>query len=49
VIADFASQSGSLIWRKWVRPTWGFNLRGERYLNPTYSRSGVDASLFVEF
>ncbi len=49
VISDFSSRSGALIWRKWVSPTWGFNLRGERYLNPTYSRSGVDASLFVEF
>jgi YaiO family outer membrane protein len=49
VISDFSSRSGTLIWRKWVSPTWGFNLRGERYLNPTYSRSGVDASLFYDF
>jgi YaiO family outer membrane protein len=49
VISDFGSQSASLIWRKWLSPTWGFNLRGERYLNPTYNRTGVDASLFAEF
>ncbi len=49
VISDFSSRTGSLIWRKWVSPTWGFNLRGERYLNPTYSRWGVDGSLFFEF
>jgi YaiO family outer membrane protein len=49
VISDFSSRSGTLIWRKWVSPSWGFNVRGERYLNPSYSRSGVDASLFFEF
>ena len=49
VISDFTSRSGSVIWRKWLNPTWGLNLRGERYLNPTYSRSGVDVSLFFEY
>jgi YaiO family outer membrane protein len=49
VISDFPSRAGALIWRKWMGPTWGFNLRGEHYVNPTYSRTGVDASLFFEF
>ena len=49
VISDFSSSSGTLIWRKWLTSTWGINLRGERYLNPTYSRTGVDASVFFDF
>ena len=49
VLSEFNSRSGSLILRKWMSPAWGFNLRGERYLNPSYSRTGVDVSLFFEF
>jgi YaiO family outer membrane protein len=49
VISDFSSRVGSVVWRKWLSPNWGLNLRGERYLNPTYSRSGVDVALFLEY
>jgi YaiO family outer membrane protein len=48
-LVDFASSSTLLTWRQWIGKSWGTQLRGEHYQNPTYYRDGVEAGLFVDF
>lgn len=48
-ISDFFSRSSSLVWRKWLSPRVGFNLRAERYSNPFYRRNSVEVSTFQDF
>ncbi len=48
-LSDFSSQQVSLELRQWVRPDWGFNVRGERYHNPNYDRTGINFGVFKEF
>lgn len=49
VLSDFRSQQLSLELRQWVRSDWGFNVRGERYHNPNYDRTGINIGIFKEF
>ena len=45
----FNSHTFGLNWRQWVGQTWGFNVGGEYYKNPSYDRTGGTFSLFKEF
>ena len=48
-LVDFHSRSLGLQWRRWLAPSWGFMVRGERYRNPSYTRETVDLGLFGSF
>jgi YaiO family outer membrane protein len=48
-ITNFPSEEVSLTWRQWLEDDWGFNIRGEAYHNPYYSRFGVTSGVFKEF
>lgn len=48
-LSDFHSDIVSLDWRQWVRGTWGFDMLGEYYHNPSYSRTGITLGVFDEF
>jgi len=48
-ISDFSSRSSSLVYRKWLSPRIGFNLRAEHYSNPFYRRNSVEVSTFQDF
>ena len=49
LLVNFRSNVISGTWRKWLAPTYGFQLRAEAYHNPFYDRRGVEAALFKEF
>lgn len=48
-ISNFSSDVWTATWRKWLRTNQGFQLRAESYVNPSYRRQGIEASLFQEF
>lgn len=54
-LVDFNSQIVSLNWKQWVQKStadekgWGFDVTGEYYDNPTYSRTGLTFGVFKEF
>lgn len=49
LLVNFRSNVFSGTWRKWLAPTYGFQLRAEAYHNPYYNRRGLEAALFKEF
>jgi len=49
LLVNFRSNVISGTWRKWLAPTYGFQLRAEAYHNPYYNRRGLEAALFKEF
>jgi YaiO family outer membrane protein len=49
LLVNFRSNVLSGTWRKWLAPTYGFQLRAEAYHNPYYNRRGLEAALFKEF
>jgi YaiO family outer membrane protein len=49
LLVNFRSNVFSGTWRKWLAPTYGFQLRAEAYHNPFYNRRGLEAALFKEF
>lgn len=49
LLVNFRSNVVSGTWRKWLAPTYGFQLRAEAYHNPYYNRRGLEAALFKEF
>lgn len=48
-LAKFESQDLSGTWRQWIGTNWGFNLVGDFYHNPYYSRGGPTLGLFKDF
>ena len=49
LLVNFRSSVVSGTWRKWLAPSYGFQLRAEAYHNPFYDRRGLEAALFKEF
>jgi YaiO family outer membrane protein len=49
VLSEFYSHQGTLELRQWINERWGFNVRGDRYDNPNYNRTGVSLGVFREF
>ena len=49
LLVNFRSNVSSATWRKWLAPSYGFQLRAEAYHNPFYDRRGLEAALFKEF
>ncbi len=45
----FSSHEGAVSWRQWLRPTGGFLVQGERYINPFYRRTGVTVGIFAHW
>jgi YaiO family outer membrane protein len=48
-LAKFESQALTGTWRKWIGTNWGFDLVGDFYHNPYYSRGGSTLGLFKDF
>lgn len=48
-LTQFQSQALTLTWRKWLGYNWGFNLVGDYYHNPFYTRGGSSVGFFKEF
>jgi YaiO family outer membrane protein len=48
-LSNFHSDVWTLTWREWVARRRGFQTRLETYRNPTYSRTGIEFSLFQDF
>jgi YaiO family outer membrane protein len=48
-ISDFRSRESSVAWRQWLTRDVGFLVKAVEYHNPSYSRSGLEAGLFVDF
>jgi len=46
---DFESQTLTVTWRQWVGANWGFNLVGDSYHSPFYTRGGTSFGFFREF
>jgi len=46
---DFESQTLAVTWRQWVGANWGFNLVGDSYHSPFYTRGGASFGFFREF
>lgn len=49
LLVDLPSRVSSLTWRRWLTARCGFNLRGERYYNPSYRRNGMELGGFCGF
>ncbi|MEO6155736.1 MAG: YaiO family outer membrane beta-barrel protein [Thermomonas sp.] len=49
LLVDFPSRVSSLTWRRWLTSRCGFNLRAERYDNPSYRRNGMELGGFCGF
>jgi YaiO family outer membrane protein len=49
VLTRFSSVEASAIWRQWLTRSVGFDLRGSRYANPSYTRTGVQLGVFWDF
>ncbi len=49
LLVDLPSRVTSLAWRRWLSARCGFNLRAERYYNPSYRRNGMDLGAFCGF
>jgi len=48
-LAQFNSQDLTVTWRKWLGTNWGFNVIGDYYRNPFYTRGGSSFGFFREF
>jgi YaiO family outer membrane protein len=48
-LTDFGSQTLTVTWRRWLGPNWGFNLVGDSYYSPFYTRGGTSFGFFREF
>lgn len=48
-ILDFKSREASLSWRHWLNPSTGVVVSANRYVNPTYIRSGLNIGVFHAF
>lgn len=48
-LAKFESQEVTGTWRRWIGKKWGFNLVGDYYHNPYYSRYGPTLGVFEDF
>jgi len=48
-LAQFNSQELTVTWRRWLGSNWGFNLVGDYYRNPFYTRGGSSFGFFREF
>jgi len=48
-LTQFESQEVSITWRRWLGTNWGFNVVGEFYHNPFYTRGGSTFGFFKEF
>lgn len=48
-LVDFQSQTVTVTWRRWMGENWGFNLVGDYYHNPFYSRAGTTVGVFKDF
>ncbi|MDQ3160212.1 MAG: YaiO family outer membrane beta-barrel protein, partial [Pseudomonadota bacterium] len=49
LLVDFPSRVSSVTWRRWLTARCGFNLRAERYDNPSYRRKGMELGGFCGF
>ena len=49
LLVNFRSNVFSGTWRKWLAPSYGFQLRAEAYHNPFYDRRGLEVALFKEY
>ena len=48
-LSDFQSQTLTVTWRKWIHKGWGFNLIGDYYHSPFYSKGGSLIGVFKDF
>ncbi len=48
-LTKFESQDVTGTWRQWIGANWGFDLVGDYYHNPYYSRYGPTLGLFKDF
>ncbi len=48
-LVNFSSDTLLLTWREWLTANSGLQWRLDRYRNPFYSSSGIEASWFLEF
>jgi len=49
-LSQFNSETLTITWRKWLGPNWGFNLSGDYYHSPFYTRGGgSNFGFFKEF
>ena len=48
-LVNFTSREASLSWRHWVSPRTGVALTANRYVNPSYVRSGLNIGIFYDF
>lgn len=48
-LMKFESQDVTGTWRQWLGKNWGFNLVGDFYHNPYYSRGGPTLGFFKDF
>ena len=48
-LTKFQSQDVTGTWRQWIGSNWGFNLIGDYYHNPYYSRYGPTLGFFKDF
>jgi YaiO family outer membrane protein len=46
---DFQSQTLTVTWRKWIHKSWGFNIIGDYYHSPFYSKGGNLIGVFKDF
>ena len=46
---DFQSQTFTVTWRKWIHKSWGFNVVGDYYHSPFYSKGGSLIGIFKDF
>lgn len=48
-LVNFTSREASLSWRHWVNPRTGIAVTANRYVNPSYVRSGLNIGIFHDF
>lgn len=48
-LVNFDSNTLLLTWREWLSPTQGVQWRWDRYRNPFYNSTGIEASWFWDF
>lgn len=48
-LVNFKSREASLSWRHWLSPRTGVVVGANRYVNPSYIRSGVNVGIFHDF
>ena len=48
-LVNFKSREASLSWRHWLNPHTGVIVGANRYVNPSYIRSGLNVGIFHDF